>query len=99
MKHPDRIVRFPGSLSDLATETGDLRYDCLALFLAALSTKIAVDGDADAARGRPRLAASLHGAAAALAEARAHIDEAWRISAPHMDDTASSAAARRGSTS
>lgn len=84
MKHPDHIARYPGSLTDLAVEVGDLRYDVLSAFLAALSAKLGRDADADAARGRLKLATELHNAATAVDRARLRIEEAWRISAPHM---------------
>lgn len=84
MKHPDRVALYPGTLDDLATELGDLRYDCLAEFLHALAAKIAADGEKDGARGRLKLAATLRLSATSLTSSAAAIDEAWRISAPHM---------------
>lgn len=86
MRHPDCISRYPGSLDDLATEVGDLRYDALATFLHALSAKLASDGDKDGARGRARLAASLHRASVLVADAARETETTWKICAPHMRD-------------
>jgi hypothetical protein len=82
--HRDDIRRYPGTLAELAGELGDLRYDALAAFLHALGDKLAADAAADAARGRPSLAAELTGGAAGLKAAAARIERAWAISAPHM---------------
>ena len=84
MKHPDRIARYPGSLADLAGEVGDLRYDALAEFLHALSSKLASDSEKDGARGRARLAASLQRASTLIADAARETETTWKICAPHM---------------
>ena len=84
MLHKNDIDNYPGSLQSLATEIGDLRYDALAEFLQHLSAKLKLDSAADHARNRPKLATTLHNAAEAAATAKTAIDEAWRISAPHM---------------
>ena len=86
MKHPDRIARYQGSLTDLATEVGDLRYDALATFLDALSAKLASDGGKDAARGRAKLAASLARTSSHLAEAARETETTWQICTPYMRD-------------
>jgi len=86
MKHPDRIARYPGSLTDLATEVGDLRYDALATFLHALSANLATDGEKDGARGRASLAASLQRASALVADAARETETTWNTCAPHMRD-------------
>lgn len=84
MIHETSVRKYPGTLAELATETGDLRYDALATYLKELSRKIEADGDADAARGRRKLARELHDAAAKVEQAREAIDRAWTICAPHM---------------
>ncbi|MCB1547415.1 MAG: hypothetical protein KDJ41_06200 [Hyphomicrobiaceae bacterium] len=86
MKHPIRLQVLPESLAELAVELGDLRYDALEDFLAALAEKIRADAAKDAARGRRKLAASLESAARRIEASAADIGEAWRISKPHMDD-------------
>ena len=84
MIHREHIDRYPGTLADLASELGDLRYDSLAVFLRELAAKLERDSAADAGRGRPKLAASLQEAAEGVKTAAAAIDRAWAISAPHM---------------
>jgi hypothetical protein len=84
MIHWEDIERYPGTLAELAGEVGDLRYDALASFLRSLAAKLESDGNADAGRGRPKLAASLRGGAARVMEAAAEIERAWSICAPHM---------------
>lgn len=84
MIHCETIDRYPGTVAELAGELGDLRYDALASFLRSLAAKLEADGNADAGRGRPKLAASLHGAAAGIREAASELDGAWAICARHM---------------
>lgn len=68
----------------LAQEIGDLRYDAIGAFFAHLARKFKLDADADAARGRKRLAASLYLTYAWLESLRNEMDRAYRICAPHM---------------
>ena len=84
-KHTQSIKSIEIDNETLAEEIGDLYYDSLSDFLAALSKKLKADGDADSARGRKRLASHLHEAAKHLEEASTHIDQAWQISAPHVE--------------
>jgi len=84
MVHREDIERYPGTLAELAGDVGDLRYDALAAFLRALAAKLAADGDADARRGRPKLAAALGSASGAADSAAADIERAWDICAPRM---------------
>jgi hypothetical protein len=84
MVHHQQIERYPGTLDQLAVELGDLRYDALVEFLRSLGNKLESDGNADAGRGRSKLAGALHGAATAVKEAASEIERAWSISAPHM---------------
>ncbi len=84
MKHADRVEKYPDSLAELAEELGNLRYDALAVFLAAPSAKLEADALQDAARGRQKLAANLHAASDELADAASAIERAWTICKPHM---------------
>lgn len=83
--HDTKIKRYQGTLNELATDIGDLRYDALSDFLNLLRDKIKGDGDKDFERGRVNLAKQLHGCADNLKQSKAKIDEAWRISKPFMD--------------
>lgn len=82
--HARHIERYPGTLAELATELGDLRYDALAAFLTELAAKLEADSLKDAARGRQKLAAALQAAAIEVSGAAEHIATAWRICEPHM---------------
>jgi len=84
MTHADSVERYPGTLAELAEELGNLRYDALASFLAALATKLEGDSLADAARGRKQLAVVLKIASSEIAEAAGSIEKAWTICKPHM---------------
>ena len=84
MTHADHVGRYPGTLAELAEELGNLRYDALAAFLAALAAKLETDSGKDAARGRKKLAAALHAASGELADAASAIEEAWAVCAPRM---------------
>jgi hypothetical protein len=84
MKHADCVEKYPGTLAELAEELGNLRYDALAVFLASLSAKLEEDSLKDAARGRKKLAATLHAASSELAEAAGAIEKAWVICEPRM---------------
>jgi hypothetical protein len=84
MTHADHVARYPGTLAELAVELGDLRYDALATFLAALAAKLEGDSAQDAARGRSRLAAALSAASVEVSEAADAVAKAWAICAPRM---------------
>ena len=84
MQHDVKLMNYQGTINDLATDIGDLRYDALSDFLNLLSDKIKRDGDKDFERGRVKLAKQLHACADDLKQSKAKIDEAWRISKPFM---------------
>jgi hypothetical protein len=84
MVHHENVERYAGTLGELVGDLGDLRYDALAAFLRALAAKLDADGNADAGRGRHKLAAALRGAGASVASAAADVERAWSICSPHM---------------
>ena len=84
MPHANHVERYPGTLAELATELGDLRYDALVIFLTELAAKLEADSLKDAARGRQKLAAKLLAASGEVSDAAEHIAKAWSICAPHM---------------
>lgn len=84
MRHPQSPPGFSGTLSELAEQAGDLRYDALRDLLALLAAKVERDADKDATRGRQQLAAALRRTANGLAQAADASGEAWRISEPFM---------------
>ena len=84
MIHHDTIKKYPGSLAELASDLGDLRYDALSEFLRLLAEKIERDGDKDLARGRKQLAAALHANAQQIRNSATPMDKAWVICEPYM---------------
>ncbi|MGF1583599.1 MAG: hypothetical protein ACFCD0_30140 [Gemmataceae bacterium] len=82
--HPETVLRYPGTLDELATDVGDLRYDALVVFLQSLAAKLASDAQADEGRGRKKLAKLLRLSSEKVSGTVAEIDRAWKISAPHM---------------
>lgn len=85
MKHTNTVTAFDGSPLALAESIGDLYYDALAKHLLLLAQKMARDGEADAGRGRLKLASELKACADHLARAALHIDKAWEICCPYVD--------------
>ncbi len=83
-KHTKQVKGLTMDNQTLAEGVGDLYYDALAEFLGALSHKLQQDGDADATRGRKKLAASLHNSAQHLQQAAEQIGVAWEICAPYV---------------
>jgi len=83
--HPTR-VEVSIELEDLARRVADLRYDALARFLGNLVCELSSDASKDEVRGRKQLAAKMDNAIRNLRFARSHMDEAWRVCAPRMDE-------------
>jgi hypothetical protein len=81
-KHPIEIQKYQGTIRQLASEIGDLRYDVLSEFLDCLADEIYGDSERDKQRGRKKLAQALREAANDIAESKTKIDEAWKISKP-----------------
>ena len=79
MIHQTELQRYKGSLTELAEELGNLRYDALAKFLSALSEKIQRDGEKDQERNRIQLASSLKNCGKDLASSAENIEQAWKI--------------------
>ncbi len=79
MDHRTQVERYPDTLSQLANDVADLRYDALAEFLTALADKLHRDSVADAQRSRHQLAASLQSASDSTSAAAHEIQKAWGI--------------------
>ncbi len=84
MDHREDIGHYPGTLTQLAGEIGDLRYDALASFLHSLAEKLDRDRKSDQERGRPQLASTLQAATLSVKAAATTIEQAWTICAPRM---------------
>lgn len=84
MKHTHQIKSHSGTHRQLAEDIGDLYYDSLADFLRLMAEKMDRDAQADAGRGRHKLATQLAACAEHLQQAAGHIDVAWKICAPHV---------------
>lgn len=84
MKHTHQIKSYTATHRQLAEDIGDLYYDTLADFLRLMAEKVDRDAQADAGRGRHKLATQLAACAEHLQQAAGHIDVAWKICAPHV---------------
>jgi hypothetical protein len=85
MIHRKDVARYSGTLTELADDLGDLRYDALSAFLRALAAKLDADGAADAGRGRRKLSAALRNAGVSVAVAATDVERAWSICSPRME--------------
>lgn len=84
MKHPVEIEKYDGSLTDLAEDLGNLRYDALRDFLNQLAIKLYRDGMADFAADRRQLGEKLFLASISLEEVAELVHRAWVICEPRM---------------
>lgn len=84
MAHRRELEHYEGRLAPLAEAIGRLTYDQLSAFLGYLANELANQSEADAGRGRPKLSSEIGEASELLRAVIGHVDEAWRISAPHM---------------
>lgn len=82
MPHETTLPRYSGTLSELADDIGNLRYDALVALLQNLSTRMESNSNAESARGRQKLAEFLHACAAHIADAARETETAWRILEP-----------------
>lgn len=85
-KHPEEVKKYNGSLTQLAIDIGNLRYDKLAEFLDALRIKLASDTEQDNNAKRAKLAVQLNEAAINIEGALTAIENAWEISRPFMEN-------------
>ncbi len=84
MIHYSTVQNYTGTLTELAEDISNLRYDALAELLELLSAKIERDGEKDKARGRAQLAQALQESTDGLAKAAVTMQKAWRIAEPFM---------------
>jgi len=84
MKHPDYVEGFEGTLKDLASKVGKMRYDSVKQFLEALAEDIVVQADADKDRGRSELSKALYQTAETLRQAKTDMAQVWKICKPYM---------------
>jgi len=84
MKHPKTIVRYNGTLYELAVDVGSMSYDSVAELLDYLAGELRRQARADSGRGRKLLAGELEKGAQNVEGARNAIREAWEICKPHM---------------
>lgn len=73
-------------MKQLAVEIGDLHYEALAELLSNLKDKLLLDAAHDNAAGRSKIAIFLHAAANNIDFAHMHIETAWMISKPFMQN-------------
>lgn len=86
MKHPTRVEGWNGSLYELATAIGNMRYDTQAEFIQLLIEEFELQSRNDHDHGRQQLSARLDHVAAHLDWARSDLMTAWKICEPFMKD-------------
>lgn len=90
--HPRALAGYGENMEALGTDAARLTYDQTAELMGSIADELERQANADTERGRLKLAAELNNAKAGLDVARAALETAWCISAPHMT------AAERGET-
>lgn len=83
-KHKKEIVKYNGSMKELANDIGDLHYESLKDFLLMLSSKIEKDSENDRKGGRIKLSEALLKSSEHLYKSYEFINDAWLISKPFM---------------
>lgn len=86
MKHPRKPKGWKGGLKDLAKAVEDMRYDRLSKFLEHLSDALLERSQKDLKRGRHILSCNLKIAAYNVLDAKAAIDDAWKVCEKHMEE-------------
>ncbi len=86
MKHPKNVEGYPGSLAELARDTGNMHYDSLAEFLQYLADDLKRQAGTDREKGRTQLPAELEAAAEQLYAGKRRINSAAKICKPHMQE-------------
>lgn len=87
VEHPQDVIGYNGSLSELAKAIGRMRYDKVAEFIQELSDDIKSQADADLnIRGRKKLSQKLFEAAQFLDETLKAVNGAWKICKPYMKE-------------
>ena len=84
MKHPLDVEKYKGNLEELAKDIGKMRYDKARDLLGHLGDDIKRQADADAKKGRKKLAKELYKTADELYEARDAMGKAWKVCEPYM---------------
>lgn len=85
-KHPLRVEGFSGTLEELAHSIGNIRYDQTVSFLEELAHDLKRQADADAEKGRKKLAAELYETVTKLYDAKESLEKAWKICEPYMKE-------------
>ena len=84
MQHPNHLTKYQGSIEELVSELGNLRYDNLVDFLNKMGDDLMRQAARDREKGRVQLVSQLEAAAQKLYEARDKMQCAWKISEPYM---------------
>ena len=82
--HTNFIVKYNGTMVDLAKDVANLRYDTLANFLLDLRTEIVAQAHIDSNEGRAILARQLTELQHYLLKAHTATELAWKISKLYM---------------
>ena len=86
MDHPQDVLKYAGTLQDLARDIANLRYDKIVEFLGYLATEINQQAVGDKEKGREQLASALEIAAKLLDKAAHKFEGIWRICEPYIKE-------------
>lgn len=93
--HTDNVPNYTGTLDDLATAIGNMRFDALAKFVGLLADELSRQAKSDWDRNRRRLSARLDCAVMDLHDVQYHVADAWKICEPFMKDDHETAVASK----
>ncbi len=83
-KHPTKVERFDGTVDELVSNIGKLRYDVTKEFLEKLADEYKNQATADFEKNRLQLASKLYAFSAHLYSARDTMEEIWKLCKPYM---------------
>ena len=84
MIHESKVIKYPGTLKELADDIGYLRYDKTAEFIQQLANNLRKQAKGDEKRDRLTLAKEGYDTADYLDKAYESMMKAWKICEPNM---------------
>ena len=86
MQHPNDIIKYRGTMEQLANEISNLRYDVLAKLFGDIAYYIQQDRKSDFEKGRYKLAHLLFELSTSCDDCRKITEEIWKVCEPYMKE-------------